>query len=68
MVLRKLERRNYGEKWRESIKYQNLHSFKGLTLLCQNILETKRLTHLHGSAQFTIPLMARHRSETISDK
>ena len=68
MVLRKLERRNYGEKWRVSIKYQNLHSLKGLTLLCQNILETKRLTHLHGSAHFTIPLMAHHGSETISEK
>ena len=41
-----------------SIKYQNLHSFKeGLILLFQSILETKRITHLHGSAFFTIPLI-----------
>ena len=56
MALRKLERINYGGKWPVSIKYQNLHSFKGLILLCQSILETRRITHLHGSAHFTIPL------------
>ena len=57
MVLRKLERRNYGRKLPVSIKYQNLHSFKeGLILLCQSILETIRITHLHGSAHFTILL------------
>ena len=57
MVLRKLERINYGGKWPVSIKYQNLHSFKeGLILLCQSILEERRITHLHGSAHFTIPL------------
>ena len=56
MTLRKLKRRNYGGKSRLSIKYQNLHTFKeGLILLCQSILETKRITHLHGSAHFTIP-------------
>ena len=56
MVLHKLERINYGGKWLVSIKYQNLHSFKeGLILLCQSILET-RITHLHGSAYFTISL------------
>ena len=27
-----------------------------LILLCQSILETRRTTHLHGSAHFTIPL------------
>ena len=59
MALRKLERRNYGRKWPVSIKYQNLHSFKeGLILLCQSILETRRITYLHGSAHFTIPLNA----------
>ena len=48
---RKLWRKVAGE-----IKYQNLYSFKeGLILLCQSILET-RITHLHGSAHFTIPL------------
>ena len=57
MALHKLERRNYGRKWPVSIKYQNLHSFKEqLILLCQSILEMRRITHLHGSAHFTIPL------------
>ena len=57
MALRKLERRNYGGKSPVSIKYQNLHTFKeGLILLCQSILETKRITHLHGSPFFIIPL------------
>ena len=57
IVLRKLERINYGRRWPVSIKYQNLHSFKeGLILLCQSILEMRRITHLHGSAHFTIPL------------
>ena len=57
MALRKAERRNYGGKSPVSIKYQNLHSFKeGLILLCQSTLETRRVTHLHGSANFTIPL------------
>ena len=57
MALHKLERRNYGGKWPMSIKYQNLHSFKErLILLCQRILETRRITDLHGSAHFTIPL------------
>ena len=45
MVLRKLERRIYGRKWPVSIKYQNLHSFKeGLILLCQSIVEMRRIT------------------------
>ena len=57
MTVRKRERRNYDEKWPVSIKYQYLHSFKeGLIPLCQSILETRRATHLHGSAHFTIPL------------
>ena len=57
MALRYLERINYGRKWLVSIKYKNLYSFKeGLVLLSQSILETKRITHLHGSAHFTIPL------------
>ena len=56
MVLRKLERRNYGGKSPVSIKYQNLHSFKEeLILLCQSILKTRKITHLNGSAHFTIP-------------
>ena len=57
MVLHKLERGNYGRKWLASIKYQNFHSFKeGLILLCHNTVEMRRITHLHGSAHFTIPL------------
>ena len=57
MALHKLVRRNYGRKLSVSIKYQNFHSFKeGLILLCQGILEERRITHLHGSALFTIPL------------
>ena len=37
---------------------ENLHWFKeGLILLCQSILEGRRIKHLHGSALFTtIPL------------
>ena len=58
MALRKLERRNYGRKSLVSIKNQNLHSFKEeLILLCQSILETKRITHLHGLDHLTIPLI-----------
>ena len=57
MALRKLVRRNYGGKLLVSIKCQNLHSFKeGGFLLCQSILETRRMSHLHGSALFTISL------------
>ena len=57
MALRKLERRNYGGKSPVSIKYQNLHTLKeGLILLCQSILETRRVTHLHGLAHLIIPL------------
>ena len=57
MVLHKLERRNHGGKSPVNIKYQNPHSFKkGLILLYQSILETRGITHLHGSAHFTIPL------------
>ena len=38
-----------------NIKVSN--SFKeGLILLYQGILEARRITHLHGSAHFTIPL------------
>ena len=56
--MRKLVRSNYGGKSSVSIKYENLHSFKeGLILLCQSILETKVISHLSGSAHFTIPLI-----------
>ena len=58
MVLHKLVRRNYGGKSPVSIKYQNLHSFKkGMILLSQSILQTRWISHLHGSALFTIPLI-----------
>ena len=57
MALHKLVRSNYGRKLPVSIKYENLHSFKeGVILLCQSILETKKISHLHGSTLFTIPL------------
>ena len=56
MALSKLVRRNHGRKKPVSIKYENLHCFKeGVILLCQSILETRRISHLHGSALFTIP-------------
>ena len=58
MVLRILVRRNYGGKLPVSIKYRNLHSFKeGVILLCQSILETRRISDLYGSALFTILLI-----------
>ena len=57
MALHKLVRRNYGRKLLISIKYQNFHSFKeGLILLCRSILEVRRITYLHGSDLFPIPL------------
>ena len=57
MALRKLIRSNHGEKLQVSIRYENLYSFKkGVILLCQSILETRRISHLHGSPLFTISL------------
>ena len=57
MVPHRLARWNYGGKLPASIKYQNLHSFKEWMIhLCQSILETRRISHLHGSAPFPIPL------------
>ena len=57
MALRTLVRSNYGGKLPVSIKYENIHSFKEeAILLCQSILETRRISHLPGSAHFTIPL------------
>ena len=57
MALHKLVRSNYGGKLMVSMKYENLHSFEeGVILLCQSILETRRISHLHGSVLFTIPL------------
>ena len=57
MAQHKLVRKNYGGKLLMSIKYQNLHFFKGMIHLCQSILETKQIC-LHGSALFRIPLKA----------
>ena len=57
MVPHRLVRTNYSGKLPVSIKYQNLHSFKeGMIHLCESILETRWISHLHGSAPFTIPL------------
>ena len=48
---------NYGGLSPVSIKCHNLHSFnKGMILLCQSIIEMRRISHLYGSALFTIPL------------
>ena len=59
MALHKLVRRNYTGKSLVSIKYQNLHSFKErMILLCQSILE-RGMSHFHGSAPFTVPLIRR---------
>ena len=50
MALCKGIRKTYGGKLLLSIRYQNLHSFKeGVVLLYQSILETRRISHLHGS-------------------
>ena len=57
MALGKLVRSNYGKKSLVSIKYEGIHTFKeGVILLCQSIVETRRISHLPGSAHFTIPL------------
>ena len=57
MALHKLVMSDYGRKLPVSIKYENVHSFKeGVILLFQSILETRRISHLSGSAQCTIPL------------
>ena len=64
MALCNLVRNNYGGKSPVSIKYENLHSLKeGVILLCQSILEARRISHLHGSALFTMPLRERAKSK-----
>ena len=69
MALRKLVRRNYGRKLPVSIKYQNLHSFKqGVIRLCQSIVETRRISHLHGSAPIAIPLSIIHEMQKLFDE
>ena len=50
-------RRNYDKRLPVGIKSHNLRSFKeGLILLCQGILETRRISHLFRSGLFTFPL------------
>ena len=57
MVPQRLVMRNYAGKLPVRIKYQNLLSFKeGMIHLCQSILETRQMSHLHGSSTFAIPL------------
>ena len=57
MAQHKLVVKNHGGKLPVSIKYQNLYSFKeGMIHLCQSILKTRPISHLHGSALFTIPV------------
>ena len=57
MVLQTLIKRNYGAELLVSIQYHNLYSFKeGVILLCQSILETRRISDLFSSALFTVPL------------
>ena len=56
---------NFKEKlgWQVAGEYQILKSpflKEGLILLGQSILETRRITHLHGSAHFTIPIKLPH--------
>ena len=42
-----------------SNKYENLHSFKeAMILLRQRILEARKISHLHDSALFKIPLFS----------
>ena len=61
MALHQLVRSNYGWKSLVSIKYENLHSFKEVVIiLCQSIPETRRISHLLGSAHLTIPLSWPH--------
>ena len=42
--------------WRESNMKTSILLKKGVILICWNILET-RISHLHGSALFKIPLI-----------
>ena len=54
MAQHKLERRKW-QKVLDEYQISKSPSFKeGLILLCQTILETRKITHLHGSAHFTI--------------
>ena len=58
MALRIPVRRNCDGKSSVSIKCHNLHSFKeGVILLCQSILDARRISRVHDSARFTIHLI-----------
>ena len=46
----------YGGESPVTIGYKGLHSFKGVILLCQGVLEAGGVSHLHGSALLTIPI------------
>ena len=47
----------HDERLPVGIKSHNLRSFKeGLILLCQGILETRRISHLFSSVLFIFPL------------
>ena len=49
-----------------SSKCHNLHSFKeGMIFLCQSIFEARQISHLHGSALFTIPLNALYQPDIL---
>ena len=52
MALCTLVRENYDGRLTVSIKCDNV------ILLCQSILETRRISHLYGSAFFTVLLKA----------
>ena len=57
MAMHILVWRNYGRKSLVSIKCYTFHSFKGVVILLgQRILEIRQVSHLHGSAFFTILL------------
>ena len=43
--------------WPESNMKIYILLMKGVILLCRNILETRRISHLHGSALFKIRLI-----------
>ena len=61
-----LVKRNYGGKLLVSSKCHNLHSFKeGMIFLCQSIFEARQISHVHGSALFTIPLNALYQPDIL---
>ena len=69
MALHKLVRSNYGGKM-PGISNMKISIFlkKGVILLIQSTLETRRIPHLHGSALFTIPLKQRSTTYTSNNR